>query len=521
MEDDRFTMILNDSRIFPATELLNKNEKRYSDTPISGKPGAAQKTGSDVPEKIQEMLSLYEYGDGSFHQKCLNFYNQGKCMEDYEDDAPWYGDILRYFPAYHDLNVKQLRGYFTWRKNIRQGQYKKTCSSFVYIYLYELLNGIGTKSPQDSMDKMKLFMENYVERGLGDPSIKNNLKRWMPEFAVLFDFPAEDILAMEQSGRSARDQILTVLKDPDEFSDEDVFNAMLRYASPKAVNSPVMTKDLGKASRLFSSIWRHASSSYEENGKDLFSKCFGALRTHLWHPLGNAVYLEQRELTDREYVINALKKYSFHDGSWEETKIDPITKDRNAFFEFMHVVDMRSRRILKTGRYLRHRDGEDWAEACVDAALNEIRKEAEEAARPKVSLDLSGLDKIREDAGVTRDSLLTEEEIDLEASAATTEGPVSAAEVQDAAPKSSDGYDGTSSDVLDDFQAAVLRLLLEGRSAASLITENLQMPEIVADSINESLFDDIGDNAIDCNDGELSLVEDYIEDISRIIGENR
>ena len=83
------------------------------------------------------------------------------------------------------------------------------------------------------------------------------------------------------------------------------------------------------------------------------------------------------------------------------------------------------------------------------------------------------------------------------------------------------GYDDMSSDVLDDFQTAVLRLLLEGRSAASLITENLQMPEIVADSINESLFDDIGDNAVDCNDGELSLVEDYIEDISQIIGENK
>ena len=148
-------------------------------------------------------------------------------------------------------------------------------------------------------------------------------------------------------------------------------------------------------------------------------------------------------------------------------------------------------------------------------------KEAREAAKPKVSLDLSGLDKIREDAGVTRDSLLTEEEMDLGVSAVPADKPASAAEIPYAAPESSAGYGGTSSDILDDFQAAVLRLLLEGRSAASLITENLQMPEIVADSINESLFDDIGDNAVDCNDGELSLIEDYIEDISWIIGENK
>ena len=157
----------------------------------------------------------------------------------------------------------------------------------------------------------------------------------------------------------------------------------------------------------------------------------------------------------------------------------------------------------------------------MDAALNEMRKEAREAAKPKVSLDLSGLDKIREDAGVTRDSLLTEEEMGFEASAATAEEAASAAETPEREPGVPAGYADMSSDVLDDFQTAVLRLLLEGSSAASLITENLQMPEIVADSINESLFDDIGDNAVDCNDGELSLVEDYIEDISQIIGENK
>ena len=48
-----------------------------------------------VPEKIRQMLALYQYQDGSFEGKCRNFYRQGKFMEDYTDDEPWTGDIQR------------------------------------------------------------------------------------------------------------------------------------------------------------------------------------------------------------------------------------------------------------------------------------------------------------------------------------------------------------------------------------------------------------------------------------------
>ncbi|MCR4826570.1 MAG: hypothetical protein K5882_06420, partial [Bacteroidales bacterium] len=72
-----------------------QNVSGYRETAIS----AGDSEGWDdpsVPAKIREMLSLYEYGDGSFKQKCRNFYRQGKFMEDYEDDFPWNGEFRRY-----------------------------------------------------------------------------------------------------------------------------------------------------------------------------------------------------------------------------------------------------------------------------------------------------------------------------------------------------------------------------------------------------------------------------------------
>ena len=78
------------------------------------------------------------------------FYRQGKFMENYEDDVPWTGAYRHYFPVYHDLNIPQLRGYFTWRTGVRKGIFSPVPASLAYIYLYELLNGIGAESPEDS-----------------------------------------------------------------------------------------------------------------------------------------------------------------------------------------------------------------------------------------------------------------------------------------------------------------------------------------------------------------------------------
>ncbi len=75
-------------------------------------------------------------------------------MASYEDDYEGRQSFLRYYPTYHDLTVGQARTYFTWRTKIRQNIYEKISDSYAYIYLYELLNGIGIKDPEEGLDKL-------------------------------------------------------------------------------------------------------------------------------------------------------------------------------------------------------------------------------------------------------------------------------------------------------------------------------------------------------------------------------
>ena len=163
----------------------------------------------------------------------------------------------------------------------------------------------------------------------------------------------------------------------------------------------------------------------------------------------------------------------------------------------MHAADRRLRSMLKTGHYLREKSGDEWAMPYIDAALTEIRAEEEEAARPKVSIDLNGLDRIREDADITRDSLLTDDEMEHDAAAE---------------PEESDAHG------LNALQMAVLGELLAGNDAKDLIEKNRLMPEVLADSINEVLFDEIGDSVIECTDGRLAVIKDYMDDLIVLTG---
>ena len=55
-------------------------------------------------------------------------------MAAYEDDFAYTGQFVRYFPTYETMDTRQLRGYFTWRTNVRRGDVQPCPLSFVYVW---------------------------------------------------------------------------------------------------------------------------------------------------------------------------------------------------------------------------------------------------------------------------------------------------------------------------------------------------------------------------------------------------
>ena len=63
----------------------------------------------------------------------------------------------------------------------------------------------------------------------------------------------------------------------------------------------------------------------------------------------------------------------------------------------------------------------------------------------------------------------------------------------------------------------ILRILFAGENPASYIRAHHLYPAVVADSINEKLFEEIGDSAVMEEDGTLSLIEDYLDDLRLLL----
>ena len=500
-ENQGFTMVLEQP---PQPEI-----RIHRDTPLPLSPGPVR-VPEALPERLREMKHLYEYGSNSAEARAANFLRQGRFMADYEDEAGWAGMIFAcYFPTYHDLTTRQLRGYFAWRTRVRKGDYQPIAASAAYIYLYELLNLIGAASPEDALRRLKAFETGYLDAGYGDAAMRANLRRWMTELIIVHALPEDIARQFADPALLARDQALASLKAPEEHTDEEIFAALCFFDGKRLAQSPVCRQSPERGARLFSRVWRLSLRQCRENGGDLFARCFGQQTASAWYPFANAVYCWERKPADSVYQLDPCRRYRCRDGVWELLSWESLSFDRQLLHGLLRQTDLLLRRYLKTGNYLKEKPEDAWIVPCVRSVIEAEEREAAEAARPRVVLDLSGLEQIRRDALITRDSLLTDEER-AEAELETADPPQVAAPGQNAPPELP----------LDDVQLEILRALLDGKPASGIIRAHRLMPAMTADIINEALFDEIGDSIVECDNDTLSLVKDYREDLTRLLGGN-
>ncbi|MBR3167334.1 MAG: TerB N-terminal domain-containing protein [Erysipelotrichaceae bacterium] len=500
-EQRGYTMVLEEKKVRTTTSV-------YQDIalPFSGSSYRPQKV--IVPEKIRQMRKLFVYGRESQQEKAENFVRQARFMQDYEDNYPWTGYFSCYYPTYHDLGIEQLRGYFSWRTDLRKGRWSSVPASAAYIYIYELLNGIGVSSPEETLEKMEEFRRLWFEHAPNDRYMQVNLRRWMLEYAVLKDLPKETVLRYVDPELLKSDAAMRILRFPEDASDEELFDMLKRTAGKTLTGSLFVQKHPEEAKRLFCTAFRRVSKDYNQDGYDFFTLLFGRKAIRRWFPLSNTVYLRNEKEEDRVCEIDECRCCRLEDGNWTMESYSRINFDLKKLQGFLHACDCQFRHYLKTGHYLRLKEDEQWAVPYIEAAISEDKIAVKKAARKEIRIDLSGLDRIRQDAWQTQNSLLIDEE---------SEDTV-VFEPEEAVPETEIPEEGRFDLPLSPLEVRVLRELLAGHPVKELLKNEHLMPSIVADSINGALFDEIGDTVLDCKEDDLSLVEDYTEEVRELLG---
>ena len=492
-----FDKAVNNTKPYTYTVIIDNSDKLKkelnSEKPLNYNSGVYI-YDDKIPEKISKMRQMYKYGHGFYEEKAYNFVNQGKFMEDYEDDEFWDGELKKYFPSYHDLSVRQLRGYFAWRTAYRKGDHRNTNLTFAYIYIYELLNGIGTSSLEDRLHKIEEFQRVYKNDSLINEYTDKNIRRWCFELALINNMPKDIVTEYLDPDFMKKDHSLSVLKYPDCYADEEIFEALKVFSAHKLDSSPLLKKKPNEAIRLYADLWKRVNVKSEGVKENFFDKCFGQFQTYRFYPLGNAIYYHKDDKEGFVYELSDNVGYSCMDKKWYRHGYNEQLFDRKKFDELIHETDRYLRIYYKFGHPLKEKRDEKW----VDAFLKEVISEYEESLKPKIEIDLSSLDKIRQDASKTRDSLLTEEELEEET--------VRIEEVK-------------KEEKQTDIHIEILKDLLAGKDVDKKLRDNHLMAEIIADQINESFYEQIGDMVVECENDRLKIVEDHRDDIEKLLEE--
>ena len=567
--------IMAEARTHQSARFSNET---YADEPILKTGRQMQNFLPDQYRKMREISRWQEDpkgGAGRWLSEAELFYRQGLLMADFEDDCPYNGTFKSYFPTYNAMSDRQLRGYFTWRTQVRRGTVEETSTSFAFLYLYELICGIGVDDPLDGFNKIKAFWDAY--RAF-EPGIDRFARVWLQDYAVFHRLDPKLLRdsktvmfdnALIELRRAARDLAPaptppdlaparrktsepTLPLPPDEAHEERLMAAINALSTYNLNNSRLDRSHHRDLRHVACAVYVRMARYYDTHRKTgIVASLFGEEAAMPYTMFASAVFFAPERHEDCEYRLDPIHIYRCQNGFWECMRIHGSRQKSSKLGEMMRACDQRLRLALDPTHPLKEEKVPKYlAKIINDEIVAWLSWDA--AHQPvKIDIDLSQLGHIRSAAAQTREALLIDEEreddVPMEAEATLIEqpntesapgmtaGPGEIATRQDEPdePTVSTEEFGVVAPLLVSVPAPVtpasaeaanklapaadafLRALLERNTAQATlaVAQSGQSEDMLVDSINEALFDLVGDTVIEFGAAGPQIIEDYEADV--------
>lgn len=550
----------------------------YADEPILKTGRQMQNFLPDQYRKMREISRWQEDpkgGAGRWLSEAELFYRQGLLMADFEDDCPYNGTFKSYFPTYNAMSDRQLRGYFTWRTQVRRGTVEETSTSFAFLYLYELICGIGVDDPLDGFDKIKAFWGAY--RAF-EPGIDRFARVWLQDYAVfhgldprllrdsktvMFDNAlielrraARDLApAQAPSGQTAKRRKTsepTLPLPPDEAREERLMAAINALSTYNLNNSRLDRGHHLDLRHVACAVYVRMARYYDTHRKTgIVASLFGEETAMPYTMFASAVFFAPERHEDCEYRLDPIHIYRCQNGFWECMRIHGSRQKSSKLGEIMRACDQRLRLALDPSHPLKEEKVPKYLAKIIDDEIVAWLSWNATHQPVKIDIDLSQLGHIRSAAAQTREALLIDEEREDDTTADVEEAdsgqpeaepvanmivePVAAPMEQDEAdeptisteqfgvvapllapaPAPATAMSADTASALVPAAEGYLRALLEQNAAqaASAVARSDQSEDMLVDSINEALFDLVGDTVIEFGATGPQIIEDYEADV--------
>lgn len=469
----------------------------YGEQSIYANPSALMTL---VPAMIRQMRTLSGYDSLSGRRSMESlFYQQGKFMENYTDNYHEPVQCGRATPMYYNMKDNELRAYFTWRTLYRQGALPAAQNAFVLLYAYEILNLIGFSSAKLAYEALGNLLRDYGDQF---PSVKKSLLRWMPDFAAYYhlQYRMEDekeaaaVTVLRHSAHTENELLLAL----DMLSKYHIKDSKLYLAEPEQV------------SELLKSVYKMMLVHYaEQKGQSFSAYLLGEQRREEHILFEGAVFCYRAPQPDGVYRLSPLCVYHCYKGQWaKETFCSTPHPERVG--AFLRTFDSLLREKLNFKGKLKQGELPEGDAEIIRTAIDAYFEEQKRKNAPVITLNEEELAKIRAAAEHTTDMLTLPED--------QPEAAEPIIQPEAAEPEDDEADDAEIPDLpLSAPALALLICLVTGENYQPLVDAG-QMLSVLADEINENLYDQIGDTVIEMeDDGTPVLIEDYIDDLKGML----
>ncbi|MCQ4087514.1 TerB N-terminal domain-containing protein [Saccharibacillus sp. JS10] len=320
------------------------------------------------------------------------FIRYAKENEDRTSQEVPFAPFSSYWPTYAAMKPEQEDWYFYWRTEFRQGEKVETDLSYLFIYIYELINGVGWSDPQEGLTSMIRVWEAYRARFR---RLDGYMGDWVREFAMVhtLDLPESNVL--EQTAGELKGELLDMeLAKRLENSPVDLTWELIARLSDYDLTTSRFYKDTGK--KVFQRVLPHVIAAIDEYATEtkgvrltgLFNK-EADIRLTERYLFRSAVY--DPEAYGRTLLIRA-PKWSLH------------TELRDLMTQVVRLTENELRAHLKFGGRLRGIKLDAGIAEAVAAAVErelvppEDRVLPQPPKLPEVKFDLEELNKLRRDS---------------------------------------------------------------------------------------------------------------------------
>ncbi|MDK8183277.1 TerB N-terminal domain-containing protein [Paenibacillus sp. UMB4589-SE434] len=470
---------------------------------------------------LEDNYSVEVEGSQLMRSRERQFADRAREMEPFIGPEARYVPFAAYWPAYSNMNAAQTKWYFYWRAEVRQGRYLDTDLSYLFIYMYELINGVGWEEPNQGCSMLLQVWDAYRT---SFPRLDFYLPDWIADFVLVhrLDVPLQVLIERLPHGLSGELMELELL---------ECLSAKPLHVGLKAV---------GKLSD-----YNVAKSKFYANGGQALLETYvpkvlalvdaylerteGLRLIERYHPGSSGTVRHERHLFRSAVYDTTLYGRTVTIGLVRLSTHVPL---RGMITQLVRVTENTLRRLVGFRGKLRGIKEAAEVEALVTRYLEREYARANAPARkmPPVSIDTDKLAQLQTDSDIVRERLTIDteteaEELDLLKNVGTVKVSPQIENQHSEVEKVAHQHHSASGmmkvwNKLSSDHRMLLDYLV--RSDASMEIHELavlmpgMMLELAIDDMNELALEELGDLLLIYENGEVVIDDEYIAELIRL-----